>query len=265
MVGTCGVARPGPTGGEVDRADGEEERVMTHRPDLTIAVAQPATTTHDLAGNAWRHAELVRRSGARVVGFPELSLTGYDLAVAPVDPADARLAPLVQACAATGAVAFAGAPAVAAGGGRHIAVLQVDGSGARVAYRKRFLGGAEPEAFVAGREPAVVEVDGWRIGLAICRDTGIDRHDRELAALGIDLYLAGVVEHDTDRAVPGERARRIASDHGVWVAIASCAGGTGGGYDHTAGGSAVHRPDGTIAAAAGAAPGEVVTTTLPAR
>ncbi|WP_420121198.1 carbon-nitrogen hydrolase family protein [Nakamurella sp.] len=238
---------------------------MADRRDLTLAVAQPATATHDLAGNAGRHADLVRRSGARIVGFPELSLTGYDMAVTAVDPADPRLGPLVRACAETGAIAFAGAPVAADGGGRHIATLLVDGTGARVAYRKRFLGGAEPAAFVPGPEPVVVEVDGWRIGLAICRDTGVARHDHDLATLGIDVYLAGVVEHAADRAVPGDRARRIATDHGVWVAIASCAGGTGAGYDRTAGGSAVRRPDGTVAAAAGTAAGEVVSATVPSR
>ena len=48
--------------------------------ELTVAVAQPATVTGDLAANALRHAEAVVSSGARLVVFPELSLTGYDLA-----------------------------------------------------------------------------------------------------------------------------------------------------------------------------------------
>lgn len=61
---------------------------------LRVAVAQPLTRSLDVAGNAERHAAVVRAAGARVVVFPELSLTGYEPAAAPVDPADPRLAPL---------------------------------------------------------------------------------------------------------------------------------------------------------------------------
>ncbi|HTU05642.1 MAG TPA: nitrilase-related carbon-nitrogen hydrolase [Trebonia sp.] len=53
------------------------------REPLNIAVAQPQCAAGDVAGNAARHALLVRAAGARVVVFPELSLTGYELADAP--------------------------------------------------------------------------------------------------------------------------------------------------------------------------------------
>ena len=59
-----------------------------------------------------------------------------------------------------------------------------------------------------GPAPAVLAVDGWRIGLAVCKDTGVVEHAAATAALGIDVYAAGVVHHDTDAHVDGERARR---------------------------------------------------------
>ncbi|TYB34473.1 carbon-nitrogen hydrolase family protein [Micromonospora sp. AP08] len=228
-----------------------------HTP-LRLAVAQPLCRSHDVAGNAERHAAAVRAAGARVVVFPELSLTGYELDATPLAPADARLAPLVAACADTGALALAGAPVA----GRHIAVLAVDGDGARVAYRKMWLGGAEPRHFRPGPEPAVLEVDGWRLGLAVCRDTGVPAHAGATVARGADAYLAGVLESDDDAAVPEERARRIAIAHGVWVAVASFAGATGGGYARAAGGSGVWSPAGLAVVRAGTAVGEVVTATL---
>ncbi|MCZ7438030.1 carbon-nitrogen hydrolase family protein [Micromonospora sp. WMMC241] len=228
------------------------------RTPLRIAVAQPLTLAHDVAGNAARHAAAVRAAGARVVVFPELSLTGYELAAAPLDPADDRLAPLRAACAETGTLALAGAPVA----GPHIAVLAVDGEGVRVAYRKMWLGGAEPQRFRPGREPAVLTVDGWRLGLAVCRDTGVPAHAAATVAAGADGYLAGVLESADDAAVPAERARRITAAHGVWVATASFAGSTGGGYARAAGGSGVWSPAGVVVARAGAATGELVTATL---
>ncbi|MFG1677480.1 carbon-nitrogen hydrolase family protein [Micromonospora sp. NPDC049282] len=228
------------------------------RTPLRIAVAQPLTVAHDVAGNAARHAAAVRAAGARVVVFPELSLTGYELAAAPLDPADDRLAPLRTACAETGTLALAGAPVA----GPHIAVLAVDGDGVRVAYRKIWLGGAEPSRFRPGREPAVLAVDGWRLGLAVCKDTGVPAHAAATLAGGADAYLAGVLESADDAAVPDERARRVAGAHGVWVAMASFAGSTGGGYPRAAGGSGVWSPAGVAVARAGPATGELVTATL---
>ena len=82
---------------------------------LALAVAQPSCVAHDVVANARAHAALVRAAGARVVVFPEMSLTGYELDAAPVAPPDPRLAPLVEACAEVGAVVLAGAPVPIAG------------------------------------------------------------------------------------------------------------------------------------------------------
>jgi len=228
------------------------------RADLTIAVAQPAVTSHDVAANALTHADTVRAARARVVVFPELSVTGYELETTPLDPADPRLAPIVRACADTGSLALVGAPVT----GAYIAMLAIDGDGVSVAYRKVWLGGTEPEWFIAGTEPAVVEVDGWRLGLAICRDTGVPRHAADTVALGIDAYVAGTVKAADEAQLQDDRAHRIATGHGVWVAVASFAGSTGGGYAPAAGRSSIRTPTGTVVARAGADPGDLARATL---
>jgi predicted amidohydrolase len=107
-------------------------------------------------------------------------------------------------------------------------MLTVQGAGATVAYHKMWLGGVERKRFTPGSKPAVLEVDGWRLGLAICKDTGIAQHATDTAALGIDAYLAGVLEFAEDATVQDERARRVATDHQVWVTVASFAGSTRG-------------------------------------
>ncbi|KAB1947204.1 carbon-nitrogen hydrolase family protein [Micromonospora sp. ALFpr18c] len=226
----------------------------TGRTPLRLAVAQPPCVPLDVAENARAHAAAVRAARARVVVFPELSLTGYELdaPVVPVD--DPRLAPLVGACAETGTLALAGAPVA----GDHIAVLAVTGAGVTVAYRKMCLGGAEPRRFVPGDTPGVLDVDGWRIGLAVCKDTGVAAHAQRTAALGIDVYAAGVLELASDAAVVDQRAHRIAVTHRVWVAVASFAGSTGGGFTEAAARSGVWTPQGEVRARAGTAPGELV-------
>ncbi|HEX5204026.1 carbon-nitrogen hydrolase family protein [Paractinoplanes rhizophilus] len=224
---------------------------------LIIAVCQPRVAALDVATNAIRHAAAVRAASARVVVFPEMSLTGYELEAPTVAPDDPRLAPLVEACAATDTVALAGAPIE----GPYIGMLAIDGAGARVAYRKQHPHTSE-ERFRPGPSPEVLEVDGWRLGLAICRDTGVASHVAETAALGIDAYVAGVVDSPAAEAVVADRARRVNQEYGVWVAVSSFAGPTGGGYSETAGRSGIWAPDGRVEARAGRAPGEIARATM---
>ena len=230
------------------------------RDPLVLAVAQPPCASHDIGANAVTHARVVRAARARVVVFPEFSLTGYELDAAAIDADDPRLAPIVEACDEVGAVALVGAPVHGVDGKRHIAMLAVDGTGCSVAYRKIWLGGSEPDWFDPGDRPAVHEVDGWRLGLAICKDTGVARHAADTAALGIDAYVAGVAETDAD--LVHERARRIAAAHGVRVAVASFAGSTGGGFDPAAGRSALWSAEGAILAEAGSEPGALARATF---
>ncbi|MEU3221424.1 nitrilase-related carbon-nitrogen hydrolase [Streptomyces sp. NPDC006971] len=103
----------------------------------------------------------------------------------------------------------------------------------------------------------MTEVGGWRLGLAVCRDTGVPEHAAKTAALGIDGYVAGVVHADHEAEVHGERARRVAADHGVWVATAAFAGPTGGGFNRTSGRSGLWSADGELVAEASAAPDEI--------
>ena len=49
------------------------------REPLRVAVAQPLCVPYDVGQNAVAHAAVVRAAAARVVVFPELSLTGYEL------------------------------------------------------------------------------------------------------------------------------------------------------------------------------------------
>ncbi|WP_218974707.1 carbon-nitrogen hydrolase family protein [Streptomyces sp. NP160] len=233
---------------------------------LRVAAAQPAVVHGDLLATAAAHADAVRRADARLVVFPELSLTGYVLDAPAVALDDPAWDPLVAACAEHGTTALVGAP-VEEDGRRALGVVAVDGTGPRVVYRKVHLYGEEVDHFTAGPGPTVVDVDGWRVGLAVCRDTGIAEHTAGTAALGVDLYAAGVVDEPAALPVIRSRAVTNALACAAPVAVASAAGPVGPrhGFPQTAGGSAVHDADGEVLAAAGAEPGEVVVVDLEPR
>jgi len=229
---------------------------------LTVAAVQPACTAHDLTGNAREHASAVRAAGVRVVVFPELSLTGYELAADPVRLDDPALDVLREACTETGSVALVGAPVTGSGGAVHIAMLRVEATGVHVAYRKTWLGDAESERFTRGDGPTVLEVDGWRLGLGICKDTGAAQHTAGTAALGIDAYLAGLVHRPEELPEQEARAVVIARTCRAFVVFASFAGPTGDVFSETAGSSAIWSPDGLAMVRAGPGVGAIVRATL---
>lgn len=225
---------------------------------LTVAVAQPALVDRDLTGNVVRHADTVRAAGTRLVVFPELSLTGYVMGVEPLEVTALEvLDPLRQACADTGSAALVGAPVRDRDGRTYLSTLSITGSGVDLAYRKMCLGRDEIPHFAPGGEPAYVEIDGWRLGLGICKDTGNADQIAATAALGIDTYVAGMVNHADEVGVQDTRGSGIARRHGVFVLFSSYAGSTGGGYAETAGTSTVWGPTGEVLARTTTAPGEI--------
>ncbi|WP_433174699.1 carbon-nitrogen hydrolase family protein [Actinoallomurus sp. CA-150999] len=228
-----------------------------------VAVAQPACVDLDVALNAGRQAGVVQRAGARLVVFPELSLTGYDLAAPAVAVDDSRLDPIRAACGSANAIALVGAPVREDDGREYIATLAVTGESTTVAYRKMHLHGEEVRRFTPGEKPEVLEIDGWRLGLAICRDAAVPQHAADTAALTIDAYVASTLygagqEQATRR--DGHMRDRAAA-HGVWVVLSTAAGSSGE-YRETSGGSGVWAPDGDVFIQAGAEPEAVVTATL---
>jgi predicted amidohydrolase len=227
------------------------------REPLSVAVAQPLCVPYDVASNAMTHAAVVHAAGARVVLFPELSLTGYQLAAPAVTERDPRLLPLAEACEAAGVLALAGVPVPGEAGRPHIGMLAIDPAGITVAYRKIWLAAAEATRFAPGDKPAVLDVDGWRLGLAICKDTSVLQHQSDTAALGIDVYAAATLMLPGEAATQDARARGIAARHQVWVAVASFAGSAGRGYTRSAGRSGIWAPSGALAAQAGAQPGAI--------
>ncbi len=131
-----------------------------------------------------------------------------------------------------------------------------------MAYRKTWLGCAEPARFRPGDGSAVLEVDGWRLGLGVCKDTVAAQHVAGTAALGVDAYLGGLVHLPQELPEQEARAVVLARACRAFVVFASFAGPTGGGYAATAGSSAVYSPEGIAIARAGPDVGGIARATL---
>jgi NAD+ synthase (glutamine-hydrolysing) len=145
---------------------------------MRLALQQLNPTVGDLAGNEAAIRDGIgqaKAAGAQIVAFPELAITGYppeDLLLKEHFLRDARDAVERLAEDAQGIVALVGFPERADDVYNAVAIL-ADGELQGI-YRKMRLPNYgvfdEVRYFQAGRQPAVIEVDGVTVGLTICED-----------------------------------------------------------------------------------------------
>src|ERR671933_680009 len=145
---------------------------------LRVAIAQIDTTVGDIAGNTGKVAEQIaraREARAALVVFPELAVTGYppeDLLLKTHFLEAARAAVEDLAKGTRGIVALVGFPERSDDVYNAAAVL-AEGRVAAV-YRKIHLPNYsvfdEERYFQAGDSPALVSIDGVRVGITICED-----------------------------------------------------------------------------------------------
>lgn len=238
---------------------------------LRVAAAQAQAVAGDVVANTATAAVLVREAagaGARLVVLPEKFLSGYEPGLVRADPLrcavqpdDPRLAPLADACRETGTVAVVGA-AFHEAGELYVSALVVGADGAIVTrYDKQHLFTTEREVYRPGRAGCTLELDGWRLGLGICYDSGFPEHARAAALDGCHAYVVGALfsvgngHHESRTWFPAR-----ALDNTVYTVLANHIGTTGG-WD-ACGASGVWGPDGRLLVEAGADRPEVVVADL---
>jgi len=230
----------------------------------SLAAVQTVPIRGDVDANTAEHVRLARVAageGARVVVFPELSLTGYELDLAEelaFSRRDPRLEPLADAAAAQGATLVVGAP-VRLGTGLHIGAFVLRPDRSAELYTKRHLGAfsaeaspdgvvppAEASVFRAGDHDPLVDLDGHAGAVAICADTGHPSHPERAARRGATCYLASMFVIPRDLEPELARFASHATRHAMAVVMANYGGPTGG--LASAGASAIWSPEGELLA-----------------
>lgn len=162
--------------------------------ELTIALAQTDSVVGDLAGNASRIIDWVRRAqerAAQVVVFPEMALTGYpveDLALRESfqqasAAAGVQLAADLQAAGLGHMHVVVGSLGVAELGATNVALVLNEGK-IVAQYAKQHLPNYgvfdEYRFFTPGLAPTIFEVAGHRLALGICEDLWRDAEAKAL-------------------------------------------------------------------------------------
>lgn len=211
-----------------------------------IAAAQTVPVRGDVDANLDEHLRLVRAAaerGARVLVFPELSLTGYELDLAEelaFTERDPRLAPLVAAAASRAITLVVGAP-VRLAARLHIGAFVLAPDRSVELYTKRHLGAfgaganpggpvppAEASVFHPGDRDPLIRFDGHTAAVALCADTGQPGHPARAAERGARTYLAGTFTIPDELDSIAVRLRGHAVRHSMAVVFANYGGPTAG-------------------------------------
>ncbi len=235
---------------------------------LTVSAIQYQALAGGLMPNLEEHVRLIEDAeshGARLVIFPEMSITGYNLGLLATDDAwlgadDARLGDLREICRRTGITAVAGAAYREPDGTPRLASLAVHPNGTTDVAFKTHLHGPEREVFAAGGGPLLLHLDGWRIALAVCADASVPAHSTEAALAGADAYAVSAVYTRVEASRLALHLGASAMDNRMFGILANMGGATTAGP--SCGLSGFWGPDGLPMKQAAGTGTEVVTAVL---
>jgi 5-aminopentanamidase len=235
---------------------------------LTVSAIQYQALDGGVVPNAMEHVRLIEDAeshGARLVVFPELSLIGYDLALLASPGSwliqdDNRLADVREICRRTGITAVVGGAYREPRGTARLASLAIHPDGTTETAYKAHLHGPEADIFVAGNDAGILQLDGWKIGLAICFDAAVPAHSSRAAEAGADAYAVSAAYSRGENHRLELHLGARAMDNRMFGILANLGGTTSLGP--SCGLSGIWGPDGLRMKSAAGKGTEVVTATL---
>jgi predicted amidohydrolase len=200
-----------------------------------FAAAQCSAVAGDIAANVRRHLDVMdaaHREGVDVLVFPELSLTGYEPALAAglaQAPDTDCVAPLRARARETGMTAIVGLPLRSAIADKpFIAAFILHPDGSSTVQAKQHLHTGEARYFGAGTGGPLLDAGGMPLALAICADFGQPAHAAAAASAGARIYAASALVGEAGYPVDSALLQGYARRHRMAVLLANHGGPTGG-------------------------------------
>ena len=204
---------------------------------LPVAVIQYQPLDGGIPANAAEHVRLIEDAddhGSRLVVFPELSLTGYrlDLLEDPdswLKPDDERLGDVREICRRTGITAVVGAACRESDGTPRLASVALHPDGSTETAFKAHLHGQEQELFTPGEGVVLMEMDGWRIALALCFeapafDASVPEGGADAAAASADVCCVSALYTKDEEHRLGLHLGAQAKDNRMFTLLANLGG-----------------------------------------
>jgi predicted amidohydrolase len=218
-----------------------------------IAAAQYAAVSGNFDANLERHlryATAAAALGVKLLVFPEMSLTGYDLphaAELAVNPYAPCFEPLKAIAREAGMTILAGAPLRIAASELHIGQIAVLPDGMVAIYTKRHIPQDEIQWIKPGQGGPILRMGGLLVAMAICADITHADHAANAAAHKANVYAASVLLRDSAYAKESAMLQGYARTHAMTVLMANHSAPTCGWIP--AGRSAIWDEQGSLIAA----------------
>jgi predicted amidohydrolase len=216
---------------------------------MKICVAQTRPVTGEIESNVVNHKKLITRailSGAEIIIFPELSLTGYEPRLAAdlaTDQNDKRLDDFQEISDAAKITIGVGMP-LKNDAGISIGLVIFQPGKARQSYVKKYLHADEELFFVAGQQASGLFDN--RIALAICYEISVPAHVENAVEHGARIYIASVAKFTNGVAKAKKTLGDIALKYGMLTFMANSIGKSDG--NECGGNSAVWNSKGELMA-----------------
>jgi predicted amidohydrolase len=210
--------------------------------NLKIAAACMNSQVGEIERNLDRTEAFVSRasdSGADIICFPELSITGYVLEDPPKVYSDARPGQILERVAGMaqekGLIIIAGLIEMADGERPYISQVVAGPEGLLGLYRKTHLSPKEKEIYQAGEEIRVFHYDETVFGIQLCYEVHFPEISTLMALKGAEIIF---MPHASPRGKPGEKVQSWlrhlpgrAFDNAFYVVACNQVGKTGQGFN----------------------------------
>lgn len=196
---------------------------------MKICVAQIRPAKGDILRNTEKHFQLIDRAvtqGADMIIFPELSITGYEPALAKslaTDLNDPRFNTLQEISNALAIIIGVGVP-LKNGSSITISMILFQPNKPRSVYSKSYLHPDEDPFFIGASGIAGLTIKKLSIAFAICYELSVSAHVEQAHQNGASIYIASVAKsvQGTDRAIT--RLAEIAKSYSMTVLMSNFIG-----------------------------------------
>lgn len=198
-------------------------------PAVRVCIAQTNPVIGDIQRNIEHHKKFVDKAvstGSSLIIFPELSLTGYEPALAETlaTQLDDERFDDFQRISDTKQITIGVGVPIRKKKGINIGMILFQPQQERKLYSKKFLHPDEEAFFVSGDNINPITVNETAITLAICYEISIPEHTEAAAKTGSGIYIASVAKsvHGIDKALKtlAETARK----YSMTVMMSNCIG-----------------------------------------
>jgi predicted amidohydrolase len=196
---------------------------------MRICVAQTRPVKGDIQKNIAHHKKLINlaiANSADTIIFPELSITGYEPALAKelaTDPDDTRFDNFQKISDINQLTIGIGVP-TKNGAGTCISMVLFQPNQKRQTYSKQYLHPDEETFFVCGQNS--IELTGYNTNtaLAICYEISVPAHADNAFKNGAEIYIASVAKSviGVEKAI--KRLSEIGNNYSMTVLMSNCIG-----------------------------------------